>query len=408
MQRVVVTGMGAVSPLGVSVDTMWSGLKSGKSGITFVDRLDERLPSRIAGIVPDFDVSTAMSVKDARRVDEFIQYGLVAGVEAVKQAGIETPDNPWRYGVAMGSGIGGLSTINKNHDALNGGGPRKLSPFAIPGSVINMLSGNLSIHLGWQGPNFAVSTACATGNHNIGMAFRLIQMGDADVMLVGGAEAASNHLGVGCFAAARALSTRNDEPEKASRPWDVDRDGFVLSDGAGALVLESLEHAQKRGAVILAELVGFGMSGDAYHITSPAQDGAGGLAAMRLAIQNAGLSVEDVDYINAHGTSTPVGDIAEVNAIKALMGKNIEKVRVSSTKSMTGHLLGAAGVIEAIACVKALGDQLAPPTINLDQPDEGCDLNFVAGQAQTASMDVAMSNSFGFGGTNACLVFKRF
>ena len=340
-------------------------------------------------------------------MDIFIQYGMVASIQAIEDSGLETTEeNAGRIGVAVGSGIGGLTMIEKNYDNILANGPRKISPFFVPGSIINMISGNLSIKYGYKGPNIAIVTACTTGTHNIGFSARMIQQGDADVMVAGGAEMATSQLGLGGFAAARALSTRNDDPQAASRPWDKDRDGFVLSDGAGVMVLEEYEHAKARGAKIYAELTGFGMSGDAYHMTSPPADGSGAAASMSNAIRDAGLNSDAVDYINAHGTSTPAGDVAETLAVKSVMGDAAKKVAVSSTKSMIGHLLGAAGAVEAIFSVLAINDNVAPPTINLDNPDEGCDLNYVAHTAQQRNIEVAVSNSFGFGGTNGSLVFQ--
>ncbi|MNM68911.1 3-oxoacyl-[acyl-carrier-protein] synthase 2 [compost metagenome] len=356
-----------------------------------------------------FEVEQYLSAKEARKLDLFIQYGLAAGFQAVRNAGLEVTDaNRERIGVAMGSGIGGLTNIEETSRTLHDSGPRRISPFFVPGSIINMISGFLSIHLGLQGPNYAIATACTTGTHCIGMAARNIAYGEADVMIAGGAEMAACGLGMGGFGASRALSTRNDEPSRASRPWDKGRDGFVLSDGAGALVLEELEHAKARGATIYAELVGFGMSGDAYHMTSPPDSGEGAARCMANALRDAGIQPEDVSYINAHGTSTPAGDVAEVAAIKRVFGEHAYKLAVSSTKSMTGHLLGAAGAVEAIFSVLAINSQMAPPTINLDEPDEGCDLDFVPHQARSMPIDVVLSNSFGFGGTNGSLVFRRF
>ncbi|MGE8395185.1 MAG: beta-ketoacyl-ACP synthase II, partial [Pseudomonas sp.] len=350
-----------------------------------------------------------LSVKEARKLDLFIQYGLAAGFQAVRNAGLEVTDaNRERIGVAMGSGIGGLTNIEETSRTLHDQGPRRISPFFVPGSIINMISGFLSIHLGVQGPNYAISTACTTGTHCIGMAARNIAFGEADVMIAGGAEMAACGLGMGGFGASRALSTRNDDPTRASRPWDKGRDGFVLADGAGALVLEELEHAKARGATIYAELVGFGMSGDAYHMTSPPEDGSGAARCMANALRDAGLNPGEVDYINAHGTSTPAGDLAESSAIKSVFGDHAYKLAVSSTKSMTGHLLGAAGAVEAIFSVLSINSQVAPPTINLDEPSEGCDLDFVPHQARNMPIEVVLSNSFGFGGTNGSLVFRRF
>ena len=408
-RRVVVSGLGMVSPLGNDVASSWAAALAARSGIGLIEHMDlSAYSTRFGGSVRGFDVEQYMTAKEARKLDLFIQYGMAAGFQAMRDAGLEITDaNRERIGVAMGSGIGGLSNIENNCKSLQEQGPRRISPFFVPGSIINMISGFLSIHLGLQGPNYAVATACTTGTHCIGMAARNIAYGEADVMIAGGAEMATCGLGMGGFAAARALSTRNDDPVRASRPWDKDRDGFVLSDGAGALVLEELEHARARGATIYAELVGFGMSGDAYHMTSPPEDGAGAARCMRNALRDAGLQPEDVQYINAHGTSTAAGDLAEAAAIKAVFAEHAYRLAVSSTKSMTGHLLGAAGAVEAIFSVLALRDQIAPPTINLEQPDEGCDLDFVPHQARHMSIDAVLSNSFGFGGTNGSLLFRR-
>lgn len=408
-RRVVVTGMGALTPLGNTVETSWQGLQAGKSGIGLIDYYDiSKHGTRFAGLIKDLDVEQYMAKKEARKMDAFIQYGLIAGAQAIADAAIEITDaNRHRIGVAMGSGIGGIYNIENNHTSLINGGPRKVSPFVIPGSIINMISGNLSIQYGLQGPNFAMVTACTTGTHSIGYAARTIQYGDADVMIAGGAEHGSSPLGMAGFAAARALSTRNDEPQKASRPWDKGRDGFVLADGAGALVLEELEHARARGARIYGEVVGFGVSGDAYHMTAPPEDGAGAAASMRNALQDAGLAADAIGYINAHGTSTPAGDIAETRAIKAVFGAAAQGVPVSSTKSMIGHLLGAAGAVEAIICLLAMRDGVLPPTINLDDPEDGCDLDYIPHTAREQAVDVTMSNSFGFGGTNGTLIFAR-
>ncbi len=408
--RVVVTGMGMLSPLGVDVASSWQGILAGRSGIGLIESVDlSAFSTRIGGSVKGFDVEQYLSVKEARKLDLFIQYGLAASFQAMRDSGLEVTDaNRERIGVAMGSGIGGLSNIEATCKILFEQGPRRISPFFVPGSIINMISGFLSIHLGLQGPNYAIATACTTGTHCIGMAARNIAYGEADVMIAGGAEMAACALGMGAFGAARAMSTRNDDPTKASRPWDKGRDGFVLSDGAGALVLEELEHAKARGATIYAELVGFGMSGDAYHMTSPPEDGNGAARCMTNALRDAGLNADQVQYINAHGTSTLAGDKAEASAVKRVFGEQAYKLSVSSTKSMTGHLLGAAGAVEAIFSVLSLRDQVAPPTINLDEPDEDCDLDFVAHQAKALSIDAVLSNSFGFGGTNGSLVFRRF
>lgn len=409
-RRVVITGLGMLSPLGNTVADSWQGILAGRSGIGLIEHMDlSAYATRFGGSVKGFDVEQYLSAKEARKLDLFIQYGLAASFQAVRDAGLEVTDaNRERIGVAMGSGIGGLTNIENNCRSLIEQGPRRISPFFVPGSIINMVSGFLSIHLGIQGPNYAIATACTTGTHCIGMAARNIAYGEADVMIAGGSEMAACGLGLGGFGAARALSTRNDEPTRASRPWDKGRDGFVLSDGAGALVLEELEHARARGATIYAELVGFGMSGDAFHMTSPPDDGAGAARCMSNALRDAGLNADQVQYINAHGTSTPAGDLAEAAAVKSVFGDHAYRVAVSSTKSMTGHLLGAAGAVEAIFSVLAIRDQVAPPTINLEEPDEGCDLDFVPHQARSMPIDVVLSNSFGFGGTNGSLVFRRF
>lgn len=408
-RRVVVTGLGALTPLGLNVKDSWQGLKEGKSGAAPVTHLDaSAFNTRFSMPVKGFNAEDYMSAKEARKMDLFIQYGMAAGIQAFRDSGLEvTEENATRIGVIVGAGIGGLYTIEKNHDALLEGGPRKMSPFFVPGSIVNMIAGNLSIEYGLRGPNLAVVTACTTGAHCIGHGARVIAYGDADVMVAGGAEMATTNLGLGGFGAARALSTRNDAPEKASRPWDRDRDGFVLGDGAGVIVLEEYEHAKKRGAKIYAELIGFGMSGDAYHMTSPPEDGSGAALSMANAIRDAGLRLEDIDYVNAHGTSTKAGDLAETRAIKKVFGDQAYKVPVSSTKSMTGHLLGAAGSVEAIVAIMAIQDNVLPPTINLDNPDEGCDLDYVPHTARDTKVNIAMSNSFGFGGTNGTLIFKR-
>lgn len=409
-KRVVVTGLGMVSPLGATVDDTWNAILAGKSSVALIDHFDASdLNCRICSRVKNFDPTPYMTEKDARKRDYFVQYGIAAGVQAIKDAGLEvTEKNADRIGLAIGSGIGGLPMIEKSHSILLESGPRKISPFFIPSALINMIAGNLSIMYGMRGPNIAVVSACTTGTHNIGLGARAIAYGDADVMIVGGSEMATTKLGIGGFAAMRALSTRNDAPEKASRPWDKDRDGFVLGDGAGVLVLESYEHAKQRGAKIYAELVGFGMSADASHMTSPHPEGLGAAAAMNTTLADAGMRPDQVDYINAHGTSTPAGDELEVLAIKRSFGDHAYRLAVSSTKSMIGHLLGAAGSVEAIFCVLAIRDQIAPPTINLDNPSEGCDLNFVPHQAQQMTINAALSNSFGFGGTNGSLLFRRF
>lgn len=409
-RRVVVTGLGLLSPLGLNVKDTWEALKAGKSGIKPIDRFDvSNYASRIGGSIPnDFDPTQYLSAKEARKVEVFLQYGIAASFEAIEDSGLViTDENAHRIGAAIGSGIGGLPMIERNHSALLNGGPRRVSPFFIPGAIINMTAGYLSILKGLKGPTIAIVTACTTGSHNIGDAARMIAYGDADVMIAGGTEMATCPLGVGGFSAMRALSTRNDEPEKASRPWDKDRDGFVLADGAGILVLEEYEHAKRRGAHIYCELAGYGMSSDASHMTAPCADGSGGLACMLNAIKDAQINPSDVDYLNAHGTSTPIGDVAEIVGIKRAFGDHVKQLLVSSTKSMTGHLLGAAGSAEAIFSILALRDNVAPPTINLDNPDDGCDINLVPHTAQERTIRVALSNSFGFGGTNASLVFKE-
>ncbi|EMP55767.1 beta-ketoacyl synthase [Marinobacter santoriniensis NKSG1] len=410
-RRVVITGMGMLSPVGNDVQASWAAIKAGRSGIGMIDRFDaSEYNTRIGGSVKDLDLNTYLSPKDARKLDAFIHYGLIAAQQAVEDSGLDQFEqlDRDRVGVAIGSGIGGLEFIEKNVIQMVKSGPRKVSPFFVPASVINMVAGNTAIRFGYRGPNISIVTACTTGTHNIGYAARTIAYGDADVMLAGGSEMATTRTGVAAFSAARALSTRNDEPEKASRPWDRDRDGFVLSDGAGVLVLEDLEHARKRGATIYGEVIGFGMSDDAHHITAPPEDGEGAARSMANAIRDAGLEPSAIDYINAHGTSTQVGDVAEVSAVKQVFGGHASKLAISSTKSMTGHLLGAAGAVEAIFSVLAVRDGVLPPTINLDNPDEGCDLDFVANQSRNADLRVALSNSFGFGGTNGTLIFSRY
>ncbi|MGJ7461168.1 beta-ketoacyl-ACP synthase II [Halomonas sp. MA07-2] len=408
-RRVVVTGLGLVTPVGNSVEESWSNIKAGKSGITPIEHFDASgFNTRFGGSVKDFDISPYLNPKEARKMDLFIQYGVAAGGQAIADSGIEcTDENAGRIGVAIGSGIGGLPMIEHNHSAMLKSGPRRISPFFVPGSIINMISGNLAILHGFRGPNIAITTACTTGTHNIGYSARTIAYGDADVMVCGGAEMATTPLGLGGFSAARALSTRNDDPEAASRPWDRDRDGFVLSDGAGVLVLEAYEHAKARGATIYAELTGFGMSDDAYHMTAPPEDGSGAALSMSNAVRDAGLNPSAIDYINAHGTSTSAGDLAESRAVEKVMGAAAKSVAVSSTKSMIGHLLGAAGAVEAVFSILAIRDQVAPPTINLDNPQEGCVLDYVPHTAREMKIDVALSNSFGFGGTNGTLVFSR-
>lgn len=409
-RRVVVTGLGMITPVGNNVETSWKALLAGQSGISAIEHFDtEPFSTKIAGLVKDFNVEDYMSKKDARKMDPFIQYGVAAGLQAFDDAGIEiTAQNAHRIGVAMGAGIGGIGTIEDSSVMLEKRGPRKISPFFVPASIVNMIAGHLSIMKGLRGPNICISTACTTGLHNIGHAARMIAYGDAEAMLAGGAEKASTPLGMGGFAAAKALSTRNDDPTKASRPWDKDRDGFVLGDGAGAIMLEEYEHAKARGAKIYCELVGFGMSGDAYHMTSPSSDGSGGALAMSAALNDAGLEGKDIGYVNAHGTSTPAGDVAETLGIKLALGEEAAKnTLVSSTKSMIGHLLGAAGSVESIITIMALVDQMVPPTINLDNPDEGCDLDYVPHTARKAELEYALCNSFGFGGTNGSLIFKK-
>ncbi|WP_077066559.1 beta-ketoacyl-ACP synthase II [Catenovulum maritimum] len=408
-RRVVVTGLGMLSPVGNTVDDSWKALLAGQSGIQLIDTFDvSNFSTRISGLVKGFNAEDYMPKKEAKKMDTFIQYGVAAGIQAMKDSGLEiTDENADRIGAAIGSGIGGLTLIEENHTKLLANGPKRMSPFFVPSTIINMIAGHLSIMYGLKGPNIAITTACTTGVHNIGHAARMIAYGDADAMLAGGAEQATTPLGLGGFAAARALSSRNDDPTKASRPWDKDRDGFVMGDGAGVMMLEEYEHAKARGAKIYAELSGFGQSGDANHITSPPADGAGAQAAMANAVKDGGIELAQVGYLNAHGTSTPVGDKAETNAVKGLFGDLASKVMVSSTKSMTGHLLGAAGAIEAIITVKALQDQSIPPTINLDNPDEGCDLDYVPHEARQAKFEYALCNSFGFGGTNGSLLFNK-
>ncbi len=408
-RRVVITGLGLVTPVGNDVDSTWKALLSGKSGIAPITKFDaSEFTTRFSGSVKDFDVEQYLSKKDARKMDLFIQYGMAAGIQAITDSGLDMEqEDPSRVGTAIGAGMGGMWLIEQNHTALMNGGPRKVSPFFVPSTIINMIAGHLSIMYGMTGPNFAVTTACTTGVHNIGFAARTIAYGDADVMVAGGAEDVTCPLGVGGFGAAKALSTRNDDPTKASRPWDKDRDGFVIGDGAGVMVVEEYEHAKARGAKIYAELVGFGMSGDAFHMTSPPADGKGAAAAMVNALRDGGLNPEQVGYINAHGTSTPAGDKAEAAAVKAVFGAAANKVMVSSTKSMTGHLLGAAGAVETIFTALALQEQAVPPTINLDNPDEGCDLDFVPHTARQVNMEYALCNSFGFGGTNGSLLLKK-
>ena len=409
MRRVVITGVGCVTPMGNNTADSWAAVLAGKSGIDYLKSFDtEGFAVTFGGEVKDFDVTQVISAKDAKKMDPFIHYGMVAGTEALKDSGLEvTEENAHRIGVSIGSGIGGIGSIEKQHETLSASGPRRVSPFFVPSAIVNMVSGNFSIMHGLKGPNMAIATACATGTHSIGDSFRMIQMGDADVMLAGGAEHAATPLGLAGFAAAKALSTRNDDPKTASRPWDKDRDGFVLSDGAGVVVLEEYEHAKARGAKIYSEVIGFGMSGDAYHMTKPAEGGVGGARAIQNAINNAKLNPEQVDYINAHGTSTPAGDVCEVGAVKSVFGQHAYNLTMSSTKSMTGHALGAAGAMEAVFVAKAIEEQVLPPTMNLENPDEGCDLDFVAGEARQSKLNYAVSNSLGFGGTNATLVFAK-
>jgi 3-oxoacyl-[acyl-carrier-protein] synthase II len=408
-RRVVVTGLGIVSPVGNSIPVAWENILAGNSGIGPISNFDvSDFPVRFGGEIRDFDVSDYIPRKDARRMGTFIHYGIAAACQAIEDSGIEiTAANASRVGVAIGSGIGGLHGIELAYQSYIDGGPRKISPFFVPGNIINMIAGNLSIMYGMKGPNIAIVTACTTSTHNIGVAARTIAYGDADIMVAGGAEMTTCPTGIGGFAAARALSTRNDDPQAASRPWDSDRDGFVLSDGAGILILEEYEQARARGANIYAELIGFGMSGDAYHMTQPSEGGEGPAQCMDAALADAGLNHADVDYINAHGTSTPAGDIAETLAIKRSFGEHASGIAISSTKSMTGHLLGAAGGIEAVFTTLALRDQVAPPTINLDNPDPQCDLDYVPNTAREMQIDIALSNSFGFGGTNGTLVLRR-
>jgi 3-oxoacyl-[acyl-carrier-protein] synthase II len=408
-RRVVVTGLGIVSPVGTGVPEAWKSIVAGQSGITRITRFDvSPFTSQIAGEVKGFDPAKYLSAKEARRFDTFIHYGLAAGMEAIKDSGLDLErEQREMIGVCIGSGIGGLPLIEDTHNAYLAGGPRKITPFFVPGSIINLISGQLSIMYGLKGPNIAVVTACTTANHSIGEAGRLIEYGDADVMVAGGSESCVSPLGVGGFCAARALSSRNDDPAGASRPWDKDRDGFVLGEGAGVLVLEELEHARKRGARIYCELAGYGMSADAHHITAPCEDGEGAVRCMSNALRNAGVNKDQVDYVNAHGTSTPLGDMAETIAVKNCFGEYAKKLAVSSTKSMTGHLLGAAGGIEAVFSVLAIRDQVAPPTINLANPDPQCDLDYVPNAARKMKIDVVLSNSFGFGGTNGSLVFRK-
>jgi len=409
-RRVVVTGLGVISPLGLTVKDTWNSILAGHSGIETITSFDvSAFPSRIGGTVKNFDITKYIPVKEIKKMDTFIHYGMAASIEAITDARLEiTEANAERIGIAIGSGIGGLPGIEKGHQAYLQGGPRKISPFFVPSNLINMIGGNLSIKYGIKGPNYAIVTACATGTHNIGDAARLIEAGDTEVMIAGGAEMATCPVGLGGFAAARALSTRNDSPPLASRPWEQDRDGFVLGDGAAVIVLEAYEHAKQRGARIYAELIGYGMSSDAYHMTSPPENGDGARRCMQHALKNAQLNPEQVDYINAHGTSTVVGDKAETVAVKQVFADHAKKLAISSTKSMTGHLLGAAGSLEAVFTILSLCDQVAPPTINLFNLDPECEgLDYVPHQARAMKIEIAMSNSFGFGGTNGTLIFKR-
>ena len=409
MRRIVVTGLGMVTPVGHSVAETWTAICEGHNAVAPIQRFDaSAFASRIGAEVKDFDLSPYMSPKEARKTDDFVHYGIAAAIQAIEGSGLEiTPDNAGRIGIAIGSGIGGLSGIEKGHLGYMKGGPRKISPFFVPANIINMIAGNLSIRYGIRGPNYGIVTACSTGTHNIGDAARMIERNDVDVMIAGGAEMATSPMGLGGFAAARALSTRNDEPERASRPWDRERDGFVLGDGAGVLVLEEYEHARARGAEIHAEFAGYAMSSDAYHITLPSPDGEGAKRCMLLAMKDAAVNAEDIGYINAHGTSTPAGDVIESNAMKGCLGDHAYRVAISSTKSMIGHLLGAAGGVEAIFSILSIRDGVVPPTINLDDADDECDLDYVPHTARDMKVDVSMSNSFGFGGTNGTLVFKR-
>ena len=406
----MVTGLGLLTPVGNCVSSSWEAIRNGKSGIAKIEHFDvEKFGTRFGGSLKDFDCSKYIDPKDSRRMDIFMQYGIAAGVQAFEDSGLEPHKyDSVRCDVTVGSGIGGIKTIEETSLQIRDSGPRKVSPFFVPGSIINMISGNLSIRFGFKGPNIAITTACATGTHNIGIAANMIGNNQADVMLAGGAEMAASPVGLGGFCAARALSSRNDDPESASRPWDKDRDGFVLGDGAGVMVLEELNHAKQRGAKIYAELTGFGLSGDAYHMTAPAEGGEGAAHCMKNALDSAGINPDQVDYINAHGTSTPAGDVAETDAIKTVFGDYASSLSISSNKSMIGHLLGASGSAEAIISVLTLADQVIPPTINLDNPDERCDLDYVPHTAREKSVNVVLSNSFGFGGTNGSLIFSKF
>jgi len=408
-RRVVITGLGIVCPAGNTVAEAWHNILNGNSGVSPLENINtEDQAVTFGGSVKNFNVSEYLSSKEAKKMDIFIHYGMAAGIQAIEDSGIEvTENNAERIGVAIGAGIGGLTTIEKTADLFREKGPKRISPFFVPSSIINMVSGNLSIKYGLKGPNFAIVTACTTGTHNIGDASRIIEYGDADVMIAGGTEMSTTNCGLGGFAAARALSTRNNDPQTASRPWDIDRDGFVLGDGAGVMVLEEYEHAKKRGANIYAELSGYGMSSDAYHMTLPSEGGEGAARCMKNAINNAGINSNEVDYINAHGTSTPSGDIAETDAAKIALGLHSKKIVMSSTKSMTGHLLGAAGGVEAIFSTLSIKDQVAPPTINIFNQDPQCDLDYAANEAKEISINNAISNSFGFGGTNGSIVISK-
>ncbi len=410
-RRVVITGLGAITPLANNVADTWDGIVNGKSGISPIDSFDiSSFATTFGGVIRNFDISEYIPAKDAKRMDGFIHYGIAAGCQAIEDSGLEvTEENAERIGVAIGSGIGGITGIEDCRMTYEKSGPRRISPFFVPGNIINMISGNLSIKYGLKGPNFAIVTACSTGTHNIGDAARLIKYGDADVMVAGGAEmCTTSPTAMGGFASAKALSRRNDDPQAASRPWDKDRDGFVLSDGAGVVVLEELEHALARGAKIYAEVIGYGMSGDAYHMTTPSIGGEGAARCMKNAMRDAKVNPEQIDYVNAHGTSTPAGDVGETLAMKAALGDHAYKIAVSSTKSMIGHLLGAAGGIEAVLSALSVQNQIAPPTINLETPDPECDLDYVPNTAREMMIDYAISNSFGFGGTNGTLLFKRY
>ena len=401
--------MGLVTPLGNTVEESWRNILAGNSGISRITHFDAAgYPVRIAGLIKNLDLDDYFPKKDQKKMGTFIHYGMAAGIQAVNDAGIDTDEvDRYRVGVAIGSGIGGISGIEKAGETILSSGPKRISPFFVPANIINMISGNLSIRYGFKGPNFCIVTACATGTHNISEAARLIEHGEADAMVAGGAEFASSPTSMAGFANAKALSTRNDEPEKASRPWDRDRDGFVLSDGAGVVVLEEFEHARSRGANVYAEIIGSAMNGDAYHMTAPSEDGEGAIRCMQMAIRNAGIDKTGIDYINAHGTSTPAGDIVESNAVKAVFGEHARRLVISSTKSMSGHMLGAAGSVETIFCALALRDQVAPPTINLDNPDPDCDLDYVPHEARQMELNHVLCNSFGFGGTNGCVILKR-